>query len=85
MIETNPVNHNWSRFVILSGLTLHQFKKKLLLNVFSFLCFNFYTLRGNFLKTSLPKESMNGLDIHEATIVTVHNNFIVIARLENHM
>ena len=31
MIETNPLNHNWSDFVILSGLTLHQFKKKLLL------------------------------------------------------
>ena len=28
MIETNPLNHNWSHFVILSGLTLHQFKKK---------------------------------------------------------
>ena len=31
MIETNPLNHNWLDFVILSGLTLHQFKKKLLL------------------------------------------------------
>ena len=31
MIETNPLNHNWSHFVILSGLTLHQFQKKLLL------------------------------------------------------
>ena len=31
MIETNLLNHNWSLFVILSGLTLHQFKKKLLL------------------------------------------------------
>ena len=34
MIETNPLNHNWSHFVILSGLTLHQFQKKLLLNSF---------------------------------------------------
>ena len=33
MIETNPLNHNWSHFVILSGLTLHQFQKKLLLIV----------------------------------------------------
>ena len=32
MIETNPLNHNWSHFVILPGLTLHQFKKKLLLS-----------------------------------------------------
>ena len=32
MIETNPLNHNWSHFVILLGLTLHQFKKKLLLS-----------------------------------------------------
>ena len=32
MIETNPLNHNWSDFVILSGLTLHQFQKKLLLS-----------------------------------------------------
>ena len=31
MIETNPLNHNWSHFVILSGFTLHQFQKKLLL------------------------------------------------------
>jgi len=23
MIETNPLNHNWSHFAILSGLTLH--------------------------------------------------------------
>ena len=28
MIETNSLNHNWSHFVILLGLTLHQFKKK---------------------------------------------------------
>ena len=35
MIETNPLNHNWSHFVILLGLTLHQFQKKLLLNVIS--------------------------------------------------
>ena len=34
MIETNPLNHNWSHFVILSGLTLHQFQKKLLLRRF---------------------------------------------------
>ena len=32
MIETNPLNHNWSHFVILMGLTLHQFQKKLLLS-----------------------------------------------------
>ena len=31
MIEMNPLNHIWSHFVILSGLTLHQFQKKLLL------------------------------------------------------
>ena len=31
MIETNPLSHNWSDFAILSGLTLHQFQKKLLL------------------------------------------------------
>ena len=28
MIKTNPLNHNWSNFVIFSGLALHQFKKK---------------------------------------------------------
>ena len=32
MIETNPLNHSWSDFPILSGLTLHQFQKKLLLS-----------------------------------------------------
>ena len=31
MIETNPLNHNWLDFLILSGLTLDQFQKKLLL------------------------------------------------------
>ena len=31
MIETNFLKHNWSHFVILSGLKLHQFQKKLLL------------------------------------------------------
>ena len=36
MIETNLLNHNWSHFVILSGLTLHQFQKKLLLMVCRF-------------------------------------------------
>ena len=33
MIKTNPLNHNWSHFAILSGLTLHQFQKKLLLSL----------------------------------------------------
>ena len=28
MIEMNPLNHNWLDFVILLGLTLHQFQKK---------------------------------------------------------
>ena len=36
MIEMNPLNHNWSHFVILLGLTLHQFQKKLLLRDTSF-------------------------------------------------
>ena len=27
MIETNPLNHNWLDFMILTGLTLHQFQK----------------------------------------------------------
>ena len=31
MIETNPLNHNWLDFMILTGLKLHQFQKKLLL------------------------------------------------------
>ena len=31
MIETSPLNHNWLDFVILSGLTLQQFQKELLL------------------------------------------------------
>ena len=38
MIETNPLNHNWSDFAILSGLTLHQFQKKLLLS-YSYILF----------------------------------------------
>ena len=32
MIKMNPLNHNWSHFVILLGLTLHQFQKNLLLS-----------------------------------------------------
>jgi hypothetical protein len=31
IIETNPLNHNWLDFAILSELTLHQFQKNLLL------------------------------------------------------
>ena len=34
-LSTLCLNHNWSHFVILSGLTLHQFKKKLLLSTWS--------------------------------------------------
>ena len=37
MIQTNPLNHNWSYFVILLGLTLHHFQKKLLLRPKNFL------------------------------------------------
>ena len=31
MIETNPLNHKWLDFVILTGLVLHQFQTKWLL------------------------------------------------------
>ena len=31
MIETNPLNHKWLDFVILTGLTLHQFQTNWLL------------------------------------------------------
>ena len=34
MIETNLLNHNWLNFAILLGLTLQQFKKKVLLKKF---------------------------------------------------
>ena len=61
-----------------------QERKQFLKFVFLFM-FQFLYFEKNFFKTSLPKESMNGLDIHEATVVAMHNNFIVIARLENHM
>ena len=37
MIKTNPLNHNWLDFVILSGLTLHQFQKKLLLSKYFYI------------------------------------------------
>ena len=32
MIETNPLNHKWLDFVILTGLVLHQFQTKWLLS-----------------------------------------------------
>ena len=32
IIEMNPLNHNWSDFAILLGLSLHQFQRKLLLS-----------------------------------------------------
>ena len=38
MIEMNPLNHNWSHFVILSGLSLHQLPKNQLLSVRLWLC-----------------------------------------------
>ena len=59
-------------------------RKQFVKCVFLFMFQSLYFER-KFFKTSLPKESMNGLDIHETTVVAVHNNFIVIARLENHM
>ena len=34
MIETNPLNHIWSDLVILLGLSLNRFQKKLLLRAF---------------------------------------------------
>ena len=34
MIETNPLNHIWSDLVILLGLSLNRFQKKLLLSIF---------------------------------------------------
>ena len=33
MIETNPLNHKWLDFVILTGLVLHQFQTKWLLSM----------------------------------------------------
>ena len=35
MIETNPLNHKWLDFVILTGLVLHQFQTKWLLSKLS--------------------------------------------------
>ena len=32
MIETNPLNHKWLDFVILTGLALHQFQTNWLLS-----------------------------------------------------
>ena len=40
MIETNPLNHIWSDLVILLGLSLNRFQKKLLLR-YHILSFNF--------------------------------------------
>ena len=37
MIETNPLNHNWSDIAILSGLSLHHFQIKLLLRKLMYL------------------------------------------------
>ena len=34
MIETNPLNHKWLDFVILTGLVLHQFQTKWLLSTY---------------------------------------------------
>jgi len=42
MIETNPLNHNWSHFVIFSGLTLHQFQKKTAVKGYSILDLEVY-------------------------------------------
>ena len=72
----------WLEFI---GYLLQKWmRKKTFLKCFFFMFQSLYFER-KFFKTSLPKESMNGLDIHEATVVAMHNNFIVIACLENHM
>ena len=36
MIETNPLNHKWLDFVILTGLALHQFQTNWLLRNYVF-------------------------------------------------
>ena len=38
MIETNPLNHKWLDFVILTGLALHQFQTNWLLRVIFYQC-----------------------------------------------
>ena len=46
MIETNPLSHNWLDFAILSGLTLHQFQKKLLLRVAALIDTQYFFSKG---------------------------------------
>ena len=58
MIETNPLNHNWSHFIILSGLTLHQFQKKLLLSVTRFIILTIGSKLFCCKNTTLPKHQM---------------------------
>ena len=70
MIETNPLNHNWSDFVILSGLSLHQFQKKLLLNLTddnhpNLLMFLLKVLLIKFKANSLQKVLSFGIDTRQ--------------------
>ena len=68
MIKTNPLNHNWSHFAILSGLTLHQFQKILLLNrkttvhcFFLYFCQNWVGGRGEAIGPQIPT-ALNSID-----------------------
>ena len=46
MIETNPLNHKWLDFVILTGLALHQFQTNWLLS--DYLLANMYNILYSF-------------------------------------
>ena len=50
MSEMDPLNQKWLDFVILLGLTLHQFQTKLLLRKFALECA---------MHVALPKQLMN--------------------------
>ncbi len=61
MIETNPLNHKWLDFVILTGLALHQFQKKMAVK------YNFVTMY-----LQIPKPDAFKSDSYILTLIRIH-------------
>ena len=63
MIETNPLNHIWSDLVILLGLSLNRFQKKLLLSVKQLLFERLFDLVYKITKQIFPNKGSNRKDL----------------------
>ena len=64
MIETNPLNHIWSDLVILLGLSLNRFQKKLLLRDLTFSLDMHWATVSNQSRSMVSKNSVKISNMH---------------------